>query len=123
VVLASDRLAHLTEDEITDMFGDADPPYLERLDGKPIEEGMPRQEHMSVEWPALRPIFDDNLSIRILDFAASFRHDQPLAKPACAKGFGAPELYFADSYDFRIDLYSAGLLVGAARKPRICADL
>lgn len=82
------------------------------MDGKPLGEGVPRQIVKSTEWTGWPyEDDDDDEDVRLIDLGEAFtREDIPenLAQPG---GLQAPETIFTDQFDYRLDLWRAGLIV------------
>lgn len=67
---------------------------------------------------------EDEEDIRLIDWGESFRRGkkpEELSQPVDIK---APEIIFADKFDYRVDLWSAGLVVRLLVAPlqEFCAD-
>ena len=82
---------------------------LARLDGKPLDNSLPKQLVKSADWETW--VDEDEEDIRILDFGEAFlQGNEPkvLAQPGQLR---VPELIFTDSFDYRVDLWRAGCMV------------
>jgi serine/threonine-protein kinase SRPK3 len=108
----STRLSHLTEEELFRVLGLPKSEEVIRLDGKPLGEGIPNQLVKSTEWIGWPDEDDeDDEDIRIIDLGEAFTQDtvpESLAQPGDLQ---APETIFTDRFDYRLDLWRAGLIV------------
>src|ERR1700728_1624007 len=108
----STRLSHLTEEELFRVLGLPKSEEVIRLDGKPLGEGIPNQLVKSTEWIGWPDEDDeDDEDIRIIDLGEAFTQDtvpESLAQPG---NLQAPETIFTDRFDYRLDLWRAGLIV------------
>jgi len=98
------------------------PPELEeliRVDGAPLEKGVPKYLVKTVEWAGWPSEDDDDCDydedeeddIRLIDLGEAFPRDvipQKLAQPS---GLQAPETLLIGDFDYRVDLWRAGLIV------------
>lgn len=82
---------------------------MARLDGKPLEDGLPKQLVNTSGW--YNWIDEDKEDLRIIDFGEAFLQGAELAGLAQPNVLRAPETIFTDSYDFRLDLWRAGIVV------------
>lgn len=92
------------------MLGKPETGHVRRRDGKRLEPGIPKY----VVKPAshLNQLRNSAPTIKIIDFGQSFLPTavpQNLHTPLPVK---APELLFKDSFDYRVDLWSMGCMVG-----------
>lgn len=106
------RLSHLSEEELFEALGPPNPEKLARLDGKPLEPGIPSQLVESALWTGW-PLDDeeDDDYIRIIDLGEAFDNNavpQTLAQP---RGLQAPESIFTGRFDYKQDLWRVGLVV------------
>ena len=91
------------------MFGFPEIEPLARVDGTPLENGLPTQLVKAAEW--VDWIDEDEEEIRLLDFGESFlRREEPekLAQPGMLR---VPETIFTDCFDYRVDLWRTGCMV------------
>jgi serine/threonine-protein kinase SRPK3 len=100
----------LSKDTLFEVLGFPETESLVRLDGKPLDQGLPQQLIKVASW---RNWFEENdEDIRIIDLGQAFRHgDEPIeiAQPGTLR---APETIFTNKFDYRIDLWRAGIMVG-----------
>lgn len=83
---------------------------MARLDGTPLDESLPTQLVKAVEWAEW--VDEDEENIRLLDIGESFlQGEEPerLPQPVMLK---APETILTNMFDYRIDLWRVGYLVG-----------
>jgi len=86
---------------------------LARLDGKPLDNGLPNQLVKAAGWDEW--IDEDDEDLRIIDLGESFlqgAETKTLAQPRCLQ---APETIFTDSFDYRLDLWRGGCVVRKLR--------
>lgn len=110
MVFSAKKLSGLEEE--SDLFDVMGWPYAEdliRLDGKPLDKGVPREMVEAADWETWKE--EDSEDLRILDFGESFCQDVHHAKPAMPGHLRVPELIFTGQIDNRADLWHAGLLV------------
>ena len=85
---------------------------LIRLDGESLGEGIPNQLVKSVEWVGWPDEDDeDDEDIRVIDLGEAFTQDAVPERLAQPGDLQAPETIFADRFDYRLDLWRAGLIV------------
>ncbi|KAE9962257.1 hypothetical protein BLS_000588, partial [Venturia inaequalis] len=99
----------LSEDEFLQTLGNPETGLLRRVDGKPLEPGLPEYLVRPTSFPvdlstSLHPI-------KIVDFGESFLgNDVPvmLHTPLPVR---APEIIFGEKFDYRVDLWSMGCML------------
>jgi serine/threonine-protein kinase SRPK3 len=106
-------LSQLTEEKLFKVLGAPTSEKLARLDGEPLDEGVPSQLVKTARWSGWVDEYDEDL--RIFDFGESFRKGAELERLAQPGPLKAPETIFTDSYDYRLDLWRAGIIVRTAR--------
>jgi len=86
---------------------------LTRIDGKPLDKGVPKQLVKAVCW--VEWVDEDEEDLRLIDFGESFLQGaEPKAIPQ-PDSLRAPETIFMDSFDYRLDLWRAGCVVRTLR--------
>lgn len=103
------HLSDATEEELFEILGPTEIEPLARMDGTPLENGLPTQLVKAAEWNDW--IDEDDEDIRLLDFGESFlRGEEPerLAQPGTLR---VPETIFTDCLNYRADLWRAGCMV------------
>jgi serine/threonine-protein kinase SRPK3 len=80
-----------------------------RVDGKALSPSVPKQLLEKAEWDEW--IFEDDEDIRIIDFGEAFTKGTQPARLAQPSDLRIPETIFADYFDYRIDLWRAGITV------------
>ena len=113
VAFTCNALAHLTDEEFFKVLGAPESEELARLDGKPLDEGLPNQLVKAADW--IRWTDETVEDLRIFDLGEAFlkgAEPKMLAQPRQLK---APETILTDSYDYRVDLWSAGIVVRTLR--------
>jgi serine/threonine-protein kinase SRPK3 len=113
-------LSQLTEEKLFEVLGAPESEKLARLDGEPLDEGVPNQLVKAAGWFGWVDEYDEDL--RIFDFGETFlkgAEPECLAQPRQLK---APETIFTDSYDYRLDLWRAGIMVRTVRLKLLAKD-
>ncbi|KAH6689921.1 kinase-like domain-containing protein [Leptodontidium sp. MPI-SDFR-AT-0119] len=103
------RLAHLPQHDIFEVIGLPESENLVRIDGQPLGPGVPKQLVRKADWDNW--IDEDDEDIRLIDFGEAFvQGSKPgiLAQPADLR---APETIFTDRFDYRLDLWRAGITI------------
>ena len=103
----------LTENDFLKVLGAPESEELARLDGKPLDNGIPNQLVKAAGWDEW--IDEDDEDLRIIDLGESFlqgAEPKTLAQPGCLQ---APETIFTDSFDYRLDLWRGGCVVRKLR--------
>ena len=108
------RLSCLSEEELFEALGPPEPEDLIRLDGEQLGGGLPVQLVESAQWTGW-PFDDDDddldENIRIIDLGEAFGQDNLPKKLAQPAGLQAPETICTGNFDYRQDLWRAGLVV------------
>jgi serine/threonine-protein kinase SRPK3 len=110
VAFTCNGLSQLTEEKLFEVLGTPKSEELVRRDGKPLDEGVPNQLVKTAGWDNW--VEEDDEDLRIFDLGEAFlKGAEPkiLAQPRQLK---VPETIFTDSYDYRLDLWRAGIMVG-----------
>jgi serine/threonine-protein kinase SRPK3 len=113
-------LSQLTEEELFKVLGTPETEELAQLDDKLLDEGMPTQLVKTAGWD--KWVEEDDEDIRIFDLGEAFlkgAEPKMLAQPRQLK---APETILTDSYDYRVDLWRAGIVVRTLRLKRLGKD-
>ncbi|KAI2944570.1 hypothetical protein CBS147321_4269 [Aspergillus niger] len=108
IAFGCNNLSHATKDELFAVLGSPEVEELARLDGKPLDDSLPKQLVKSADWEAW--VDEDEEDIRILDFGEAFiQGNEPkvLAQPGQLR---VPELIFTNCFDYRVDLWRAGCM-------------
>lgn len=85
-----------------------------RNDGKPLGKGFPNQIVKAATWDNW--IDEDDEDIRVIDLGETFllvAEPNIIAQPGQLR---APETIFTNQFDYRIDLWRAGIMVGVSVK-------
>ncbi|KAK0101452.1 hypothetical protein ONS95_006625 [Cadophora gregata] len=109
LVFTCPRLARLPQEDLFEVLGTPDFEALARIDGQPLQAGVPKQLVKKADW--VNWIDEDEEDIRLIDFGEAFVQGSTpdgLAQPADLR---APETIFADHFDHRLDLWRAGLTI------------
>ena len=113
VAFTCNGLSQLTEEKLFEVLGAPKSEELVRRDGKPLDEGVPNQLVKAAVWDNWAE--EDDEDLRIFDLGEAFlKGAEPkiLAQPRQLK---VPETIFTDSYDCRLDLWRAGVMVRTLR--------
>ena len=105
-------LSKLPKNRLFRILGSPESEALVRLDGKPLDKGLPNQLVKAASWDDW--INEDREDIRIIDLGEAFIHGAEPTTLAQPGPLRAPETIFAHSFDYRIDLWRAGIMVGAS---------
>ncbi|PWY80089.1 kinase-like protein [Aspergillus eucalypticola CBS 122712] len=111
IAFSCTNFSHASKEELFAVIGSPEVEELARLDGKPLDNSLPKQLVKSAEWETW--VDEDEEDIRILDFGEAFlRGNEPkvLAQPGQLR---VPELIFTDCFDYRVDLWRAGCMIHA----------
>lgn len=84
---------------------------LVREDGQPVEARFPKHIVRRAEWD--KWLDEDQEDIRLIDWGESFRRGEEPAQVALPIDCKAPETILTDRLDYRIDLWTAGIVVGS----------
>ncbi|CAG8000513.1 unnamed protein product [Penicillium olsonii] len=98
-----------TEDELFEILGFPEHEPLSRIDGAPLEVGLPKHLVKAAEWDEW--IEEEEEDIRILDFGESFFQGQEPEKLAQPGSHRVPETIFTDSFGYRVDLWRTGCMI------------
>lgn len=82
---------------------------LARIDGAPLDNGLPTQLVKAAEWVDWTD--EDEEDIRLFDFGESFLEGEQPEKLAQPSNLQVPETIFTDHFDYRLDLWRAGCMV------------
>jgi serine/threonine-protein kinase SRPK3 len=116
-------LSHLSEEELFEVLGLPESEELVRLDGESLGESVPNQLVKSVEWVGWPDEDDeDDEDIRIIDLGEAFVQDAVPERLAQPGGLQVPETIFTSKFDYRLDLWRAGLIVRFP-PPTLCERL
>lgn len=98
-----------TEEELFDVLGFPEIEPLARIDGTPLENGLPTQLVKAAEW--VDWIDEDDEDIRLIDIGESFLQGEEPEKLAQLGTLRVPETIFTDCFDYRVDLWRTGCMV------------
>jgi serine/threonine-protein kinase SRPK3 len=108
-------LSKLSKESLFKVLGTPKSAELARLDGKPLDKGLPKQLVKSASWDDWIDEYDEDL--RLLDLGEAFRQGAEPTTLAQPSNLRAPETIFTDTVDYRIDLWRAGIIVRVNRLP------
>lgn len=103
------HLSDATEEQLFEVIGSPEIEPLVRIDGMPLENGLPTQLVKAAEW--VDWIDEDDEDIRLFDLRESFLHGKEPAKLAQPGTLRVPETIFTNSFDYRVDLWRIGCMV------------
>lgn len=83
---------------------------LIREDGQPVEPRFPKHIVRRAEW--YKWLDEEQEDIRLIDWGESFGRGEEPSQVALPIDCKAPETIFTDRLDYRIDLWTAGIVVG-----------
>ncbi len=109
IAFCCSNLLNKTEEELFEFLGFPETEALSRIDGTPLETGLPKQLVKAAEW--VDWIDEDDENIRLLDLGESFlQGEEPkqLAQPGTLR---VPETIFTSFFDYRVDLWRIGCMV------------
>ena len=99
----------MNKEDLFDVLGTPELEELARLDGKPLEDSLPRQLVKTAGWDNW--IDEDEEDLRIIDFGEAFLHGAEPTRLAQPDTLRAPETIFTDNFDCRLDLWRVGIVV------------
>lgn len=112
LVFTGTHLSHLSEEELFEVLGPLESEKVAREDGEPLGKGVPNQLVQSAGWVGWPDDKDeDDEDIRIIDLGEGFIQEDVPEKLAQPGDLQAPETIFSDRFDYRLDLWRAGLIV------------
>jgi serine/threonine-protein kinase SRPK3 len=96
--------------KIFDILGKPETCSLKHIDGSSLSPEKPTQ---IVQTPRWNWVDEDEEDFRLIDFGEAFSNDNPPNTLAQPFDLRAPETFFLDTYDidYRVDLWSAGLVI------------
>ncbi|KAJ9223810.1 hypothetical protein DTO169C6_3924 [Paecilomyces variotii] len=109
VAFTCSRLSHIAKEELFKTIGMPESEELARLDGKPLDKSLPKYLVKAAEW--VDWVDEDEEDIRILDFGEAFLQGNEPGKLAQPGQLRAPETIFTEYFDYRVDLWRAGLMI------------
>lgn len=109
IVFTIRNLRQESEEEFWRIIGRPVVEDLVREDGQPVEPRFPKHIVRRAEWDLW--VDEDEEDIRLIDWGESFRRGEEPATVAQPIDCKAPETIFTDRLDYRIDLWSAGIVV------------
>lgn len=90
---------------------------LVRLDGKSPRECIPKQLVKASSWID-DDDDDDDAKVRVIDFGEAFPMDAVPGRLAQPDGLQTPETIFTNTFDYKVDLWRAGLMVRLPPLPK-----
>ncbi|PVH68316.1 kinase-like protein [Cadophora sp. DSE1049] len=103
------RLAHLPQEDLFEVLGIPEFEALARVDGQPLQPGVPKQLVKKADWENW--IDEDDEDIRLIDFGEAFVQGSKPDSLAQPPDLRAPETIFTDRFDHRLDLWRAGVTI------------
>ena len=114
IAFRSTNLAEATTERILEILGEPYFEELERLDGKPLDHGLPKYIVEAADWD--KWLFEEKEDLCILDLGEAFvegSEPERLAQPGALQ---APETFFIGRFDHTVDLWSAGCMVSGGNR-------
>jgi serine/threonine-protein kinase SRPK3 len=112
----------LCQEDFLKMVGTPNTRVLTRLDGKPLRRGLPNQLVEAAEW--LEWADEDEEDIRLIDFGSGFLCQGPPPEKLCQPvEFRAPEALMGRQLDWKVDLWSVGIMVSGSCPKNIHLDV
>lgn len=99
----------MNKEDLFDVLGTPEIEELARLDGKPLEDSLPRQLVKTAGWDNWTD--EDEEDLRIIDFGEAFLQGAEPTRLAQPDTLRAPETIFTDIFDCRLDLWRIGIVV------------
>ncbi|KAJ6027408.1 uncharacterized protein N7446_003998 [Penicillium canescens] len=109
IAFSCTHLSNVTEEELFNVLGFPEIEPLARIDGMPLENGLPNQLIGAAEW--VEWIDEDDEDIRLLDIGESFLQGEEPKKLAQPGTLRVPETIFMDRFDYRVDLWRTGCMI------------
>ncbi|KPM42257.1 hypothetical protein AK830_g4292 [Neonectria ditissima] len=97
------------EDELSRILGKPELGQVRRVNGEPLESGVPKYLVRPSSYPSSVLSLPD--SVKIVDYGESFLDTDPPATLHTPLAVRAPEVVLGDSFDHRVDLWSMGCLL------------
>ena len=117
MAFAARGLSGLSPESMLEVIGAPMSENLVRCDGKPLDPGMPKQLVKATGWDNW--IDEDEEDIRLIDLGEAFPHGAAPARLGEPSELKVPEKIFTGRFDYRIDLWRAGCMVGFSVPPRM----
>jgi serine/threonine-protein kinase SRPK3 len=102
--------SRLAQEDFLKIVGTPKTKILTRRDGKPLGRGLPNQLVEAARW--LKWTDEAKEDIRLIDFGGGFLCQGPQPDKLCQPPeFRAPEALLSRELDWRVDLWSVGVMV------------
>ena len=99
----------MSKECLFEVLGSPESEELVRRDGKPLSETLSSHLIKAAEW--VDWIDDDEEELRIIDLGEAFLNGAETKKLAQPNSLRAPETISTGSFDHRLDLWRAGIVV------------
>jgi serine/threonine protein kinase len=112
-------IPHIHALEEDEFFRKLKPPeigQITRMDGKPLEPGMPEYLVRPASYPVALALA--SCPIKLVDFGETFMSNDIPGTLHTPLPVRAPEIIFGDKLDYRVDLWSMGCMVSVKCKMR-----
>jgi serine/threonine-protein kinase SRPK3 len=110
IAFTATHASRLCQEDFFKIVGTPDTRVLTRRDGKPLGSGLPNQLVEAANW--LKWVDEDGEDIRLIDFGTGFLCQGPQPEKLCQPPeFRAPEALLNRELDWRVDLWSVGVVV------------
>ncbi|RJE21752.1 STYKc [Aspergillus sclerotialis] len=109
IAFSCTNLQNANEEQFFEVLGSPEIEPLARLDGMPLESGLPTQLVKAAKW--IDWIDEDEEDIRLIGAGESFLQGEEPEKLAQPRTLRVPETIFTDSFDHRVDLWRVGCMI------------
>lgn len=117
-LFTSNILSRLSEGDLFEVLGPVQSADLVRIDGKPNEEGVPRQIFQSAGWNGWpHDDEEDDYDICLIDLGHAFLDDAAPQRIPQPSSLQVPETIFMNHIDHRLDLWRIGIVVRSSSVP------
>ncbi|GFF72119.1 protein kinase dsk1 [Aspergillus lentulus] len=109
IAFSCSNLSNVAEEDLFEVLGLPETEELVRLDGKPLDKGLPKHMVKAAEWDEW--VDEDEEDLRVLDLEEGFlqgHEPKTLSQPGQLQ---APETIFGKYFDHRVDLWRAGCMI------------
>lgn len=114
IAFRSTNLSEATIERILEILGEPYFEELERLDGKPLDYGLPKYIVEAADWD--KWLFEEKEDLCILDLGEAFIEGSETERLAQPGALQAPETFFIGRFDHTVDLWSAGCMVSRGNR-------
>jgi len=110
IAFTATHAARLGQEDFLKIVGTPKTEVLTRRDGEPLGRGLPNQLVEAAKW--LKWMDEAKEDIQLIDFGGVFLCQGPQPDKLCQPAeFRAPEALLTREFDWRVDLWSVGIMV------------